>query len=61
MLSTFPYSGRERNELWPDIRSSVAHPYLIFYRVDDATRTITIVRVLHGRMDLDPDEIEGLH
>jgi plasmid stabilization system protein ParE len=60
MLRMFPHAGRERDELRPNIRSSIAHPYVVFYRVDDAARTITIVRVLHGRMDLDPDEIEGL-
>jgi plasmid stabilization system protein ParE len=61
MLRTFPLAGRERDELRPNIRSHLAHPYLVFYRVDDVARIIAIVRVLHGRMDLDPDEIESMH
>jgi plasmid stabilization system protein ParE len=46
--------------LRPNVRSYVAHPFLVFYRADDTARTVTIVRVLHGSMDLDPDEGEGL-
>jgi plasmid stabilization system protein ParE len=33
---------------------------VVFYRVDDAARKVTIERVRHGSMDLDSDEIEGL-
>jgi plasmid stabilization system protein ParE len=60
ILATFPRAGRERDELRPNLRSYLAHPYIVFYRVDDTARTVTIVRVIHGRMDLDPDETEGL-
>jgi plasmid stabilization system protein ParE len=59
-LATFPHAGRERAELRANLRSYAAHPYVIFYRVDEAARTVTLVRVLHGSMDLEADELEAL-
>jgi toxin ParE1/3/4 len=50
-LVTWPFSGRPRNELVEGMRSIVVHPYLVFYRPSDAA--VEIVRVLHGRRDLD--------
>ncbi len=58
VLEHFPPSGRKRSELRPDLQSFIAHPYVIFYEIDSSSMTVTILRVLHGRMDLDPDEIE---
>jgi len=40
------------------LRSYVAHPYIVFYRTDDAARKVTIVRVLHGQLDLDRKEFD---
>jgi toxin ParE1/3/4 len=31
----------------PGLRSTLVHPYVIFYRIKD--ETVQIVRVLHGR------------
>jgi toxin ParE1/3/4 len=50
-LAARPLLGRPRNELVQGMRSIVVRPYLVFYRVGDAT--VEIIRVLHGRRDLD--------
>jgi plasmid stabilization system protein ParE len=50
MLRDHPFAGRSRDELRPDLRSAVARAYVVFYRV---TVRLEIVRVLHGRRDLD--------
>jgi toxin ParE1/3/4 len=46
-----PLSGRSRNEVMPGLRSVLVPPYVVFYRVTDFT--VGIVRVVHGRRDLD--------
>ncbi len=46
-LSTDALRWRARDELMPGLRSTLVHPYVIFYRIKD--ETIQIVRVLHGR------------
>jgi toxin ParE1/3/4 len=46
-LSRNALRWRARNELMPRLRSTLVHPYVIFYRVGD--ETVQIVRVLHGR------------
>jgi len=58
VLEHFPSSGRKRSELRPELRSFIAHPYVIFYEIDSSSMTVIILRVLHGHMDLDADEIE---
>jgi toxin ParE1/3/4 len=40
---------RARDEVMPGLRSVLAHPYTIFYRVSDGV--VEIVRVLHERRD----------
>jgi plasmid stabilization system protein ParE len=40
------------------LRSLIAHPYVVFYRIDDALMVVTVLRILHGRMDLDSSEID---
>ncbi|MBX9772797.1 MAG: type II toxin-antitoxin system RelE/ParE family toxin [Xanthobacteraceae bacterium] len=52
-LSDFPFIGRDRSMLSSGIRSIVAHPYVIFYQVEPAS--VVIVRVLHGRRDIDAE------
>jgi toxin ParE1/3/4 len=42
-----PLSGRPRNELVQGLRSTLVHPFTIFYRVKDAD--VEVVRVLHER------------
>lgn len=48
-LADRPYLGRPREELLPGLRSLLAHPHSVFYRVTDDS--IEIVPVLHERRD----------
>ncbi len=52
-LSELPFIGRERSILAPGLRSVVSGNYVIFYSVGDDS--ITIVRVIDGRMDIDEE------
>jgi toxin ParE1/3/4 len=52
-LSRFPFIGRPREALRPGLRSILAGNYVIFYEVADDQ--VTIVRVLHGRRDIDAE------
>jgi toxin ParE1/3/4 len=51
LLSQFPRSGPSRDDLRPGIRSSLAGEFVIFYRVDE--QFFEVVRVLHGRSDIE--------
>ena len=51
MLDGHAFLGRPRDELIPGMRSILAHPYVVFYRV--AGLNIDVVRVLHQRRDID--------
>lgn len=48
-LGDRPYIGRSRDEVLPGLRSVLAHPYAVFYRVNN--ENVEIVRVLHERRD----------
>jgi toxin ParE1/3/4 len=50
-LSKWPHSGRPRGGIIPGMRSLVASPYVIFYRPGE--NAVEIVRVLHGRRDIE--------
>jgi toxin ParE1/3/4 len=50
LLEEHPLAGRSREELRPGLRSLVAAPYTIFYRVRQGGAEIA--RVLHGRQDI---------
>lgn len=50
-LAEFPGMGRERPELAPNLRSYVVWEYLVFYRA--SPEGIEVVRVLHGRRDIE--------
>jgi toxin ParE1/3/4 len=50
MLAQFPELGRLRPEIAPDLRSTLVHPYVLFYRI--AGEEIHVLRILHGRRDL---------
>jgi toxin ParE1/3/4 len=43
-------AGRPRDDLRPGLRSVLAHPYIVFYRVKESD--VEIVRVLHERRNL---------
>jgi toxin ParE1/3/4 len=51
LLERHPFSGRSRDALRPGMRSLLIDPYVIFYRLQK--NIPEIVRVLHGRQDLD--------
>ena len=51
LLADYPLAGRVRDEVRPKLRSIVAAPYVLFYRVQGTTPQI--VRVLDGRQDTD--------
>jgi toxin ParE1/3/4 len=53
-----PYAGRARGEIRAGLRSVVASPHVVFYRVA-ADLTAEIVRVLDGRRDIDAVFDEG--
>ena len=48
-LSANPQIGRAQDEIAPGLRSFPVRQHVIYYRV--GTGTLTIVRILHGRMD----------
>lgn len=50
-LGDWPYSGRARSEIIPGLRSLSVPPHVVFYRVTGST--VEIVRVLHGRRDIE--------
>ena len=51
LLERHPFAGRPRDSLIPGMRSILAHPYVIFYRV--TALNVEIVRVLHQRRDIE--------
>ena|SRR5215208_463090 len=48
-LLAHPHLGRARDDLQPGLRSLRAESHMIYYLADE--RTVTIVRLLHARMD----------
>lgn len=52
-----PLSGRARDDLMRGLRSVLVSPYVIFYRVGESS--LDIVRVLHGRRDLEAIFADG--
>jgi toxin ParE1/3/4 len=46
----FPESGRQREELAPELRSFPVRPYVVFYRIEQ--ETILVIRILDGRRDV---------
>jgi toxin ParE1/3/4 len=58
LLEDHPYGGRARDEIRPGLRSVVARPHVVFYRVAK-DESAEIVRVLDGRRDLDEIFADG--
>src|SRR4051812_27813941 len=58
LLEDHPYGGRARDEIRPGLRSVVARPHVVFYRVT-MDESAEIVRVLDGRRDLDEIFADG--
>jgi len=55
MLVQNPLAGRARAELGKDLRSFPVGNYIIFYL--PLSDGIEVVRVLHGRQDIDSDDM----
>jgi plasmid stabilization system protein ParE len=54
MLGSFPRIGRSREEdLGPGYRSLAVGEYVIVYCVEDEDEDALILRVVHGRRDLE--------
>ena len=51
MLEDHPLAGRTRDEISPELRSVLANPHVIFYRVTGDVAQI--VRILDGRRDIE--------
>jgi toxin ParE1/3/4 len=49
-VAGLPFSGRPRDDLKVGLRATLAHPYVVFYRVTESG--VEIVRVLHERRNL---------
>ena len=64
MLSRYPFVGRERDDILPDLRSIAVDRLLILYQINQGNdrQIIEIVRVVDGRRDLNrlfnPEEPE---
>ena len=55
MLAANPSAGRARDDLAPKIRSFPVGNYIVFYL--PLSDGIEVVRVLHGRQDIDGDDM----
>jgi toxin ParE1/3/4 len=56
MLAQTPLAGRARSDLTTKLRSFPIESYIIFYiPVSDG---IEVVRVVHGRQDIDADDVK---
>ena len=51
-LARNPYLGRQRDDLRPGYRSFPIGDYVVFYRLT-GTGEILVLRVIHGRRDLE--------
>ena len=49
VLASFPGAGRDREELYPGLRSWPINNYVVFYTVGDDIR---VGRILHGHRDV---------
>lgn len=54
-LTTYPFSGAPREDIAPGIRHLVVGDYLILYRV--GATAIEILRVLHGKRNIEADDL----
>nr|WP_287183885.1 type II toxin-antitoxin system RelE/ParE family toxin [Mesorhizobium sp.] len=54
-MTTYPFSGAQREDIAPGIRHLVVGEYLTLYRVGEDA--IEILRVLHGRRNIEADDL----
>jgi toxin ParE1/3/4 len=48
-LAGHPYSGAPRPALGHNIRIGVVAPFIVIYRNDEDSDTVTVLRIVHGR------------
>jgi toxin ParE1/3/4 len=48
-LTDFPESGAPRPKLGPDIRIGIVSPYIVIYRYGEASSSVIVLRIVHGR------------
>jgi len=48
-LADHPRSGAPRPALGRNIRIGVVTPFIVIYRHDDGSNTVTVLRIVHGR------------
>jgi toxin ParE1/3/4 len=48
-LADHPGSGASRPALGQNIRIGIVSPYIVVYRNDDVSNTVTVLRIVHGR------------
>nr|WP_292648446.1 type II toxin-antitoxin system RelE/ParE family toxin [Mesorhizobium sp.] len=55
LLTLHPFSGAPREDIAPGIRHLVVGEYLTLYRVGEDS--VEILRVLHGRRNIEADDV----
>ena len=51
MLKEHPLAGRSRDVIRSGLRSALASPYVLFYRVEG--NTVQLIRIIDGRRDIE--------
>jgi toxin ParE1/3/4 len=51
-LADHPHSGAPRPALGQDIRIGIVTPFVVIYRNDDDSNTVTVLRIVHGRRQI---------
>ncbi len=59
LLAQQPLVGRDRSDLRPGLLSWLVHPFVVFYVVDETHRRVKVVRVMHGSIDTDEDDVRA--
>ena len=58
-FAVHPDSGAPRPAIGPDVRIGVASPYIVIYGHDEASDTVTIFRIVHGRRKISGKLLRG--
>jgi toxin ParE1/3/4 len=59
-LAEFPQSGAPRKKLGARIRLGVVSPYVAIYRYIEASDTVEILRIVHGKRKITGKMLRGL-
>ncbi len=54
-LADYPDSGPLRPALGPQVRISIVAPYIVIYEYDAAGDTVIVLRIIHGRRQINGD------